>query len=96
MAKEKRHSRYPAANDEIHVNHCKNPLCENFGVLPSESREGEVSRKVVGGYVIIGSEHQGRSLFCKLCSKYSAVRKIIEAVLLQGWRIALRQRHLCA
>ncbi len=73
MAKEKRHSRYPSTSEGIQVNHCKNPHCLNYGVLPNESWKGNKNKQGLGAYTVVGS-HQARSLYCKLCSKYSVIR----------------------
>lgn len=74
MVTKKQRVRYPTASDGIQVNHCKNPLCLNYGVLPSETRAGEKYRTGLGGYVISGGSYQARSLHCKLCLKNSSIR----------------------
>ena len=57
--------RVPPAVAGIQVNHCKNALCSNFGVLALQSR-GRVDGGA-GSYRMSGTERQGRVLTCHVC-----------------------------
>ena len=65
--------RHPPTACGIQVNHCKNPLCANFGVEPAARKRGrlpagEVRSKGVGDYIVV-TTHSKISLKCILCSE---------------------------
>lgn len=75
--------RYPPTAAGIQVNHCKNPLCGNFGVSPKEKSSGRGRRAKdappkgtpePGDYVVAGTRHVGdltgaARLRCSLCNE---------------------------
>lgn len=69
MAKssEKSHPRIPPEVDGIQVNHCKNPLCQNFGVPALESRWRVPSG--IGSYQLAGSGKDSPVLICHICRR---------------------------
>jgi transposase-like protein len=65
--------RVPPAVRDVQVNHCKNPLCGNFGIAPSP--DGGPRRKKgtpagPGDYVIVAAGAGRPQLRCELCSEH--------------------------
>lgn len=65
--------RIPPAVRGVQVNHCKNPLCANFGIAPSP--DGSPRRKKgtpagPGDYVIVAAGAGRPQLRCELCGEH--------------------------
>ena len=66
--------RFPLAAAGIQVNHCRNPKCANFGVVPKETvRYGRAGVKVgqagPGDYRVVASGANRPDLSCLLCGE---------------------------
>ena len=60
--------RYPPTAAGIQVNHCKNPLCENFGVPPAAKKARGAEPKA-GDYAVVASGKNKPCLKCSLCGE---------------------------
>jgi len=62
--------KYPETGENIQLNHCKNPNCQNYGVValnPKLKKSGDPKRGLGNEYKLTRSKI-GKSLTCKLCN----------------------------
>lgn len=66
--------RFPPTAAGIQVNHCKNPMCGNFGVPPKiESKRGAAAVRAAhvgpGDYMVVAAGKNQPQLKCRLCGE---------------------------
>jgi DNA polymerase III epsilon subunit len=62
--------KHPLTNEMVQLNYCKNPNCENYGVIaknPGKDKDGKPKRGLGNDYKLT-SVKSGKVLTCKLCN----------------------------